>query len=286
MFSILRLAHLPPSSGPVTRHTCSPPPQMSFRFRCCFTRLSPAFRSQKQTCRQIGTGVKIYGYDRRTRTSFGLGRTRFHEALCFIPIQEVNASRWKIYRDTAADSPLAGLQQGFMGKVSEQPLTTLPNVFGLSVCPIIIPECQFCRPFDRRTRVPRHPQSMPKRSQDCVTERVRSSVRQGTFVTASNEIPIRGLERHLGVFGAFTPRAVLTHVKCLLLQSWLRSGVRVYELTCDKVLQKKDRGCSPPRNRKRYQNNPKGRKLPSVSETATAWHFDILSVRSVSASLL
>lgn len=50
--------HLSCLSGPVTRHTCSPPPQMRLRFRCCFTRLSPALRSQKQTlCPARGVGV-------------------------------------------------------------------------------------------------------------------------------------------------------------------------------------------------------------------------------------
>jgi len=43
------LSHLCCSSGPLTRQTCSPPPQTSLRFRCCFTRLSPALRSQKHT---------------------------------------------------------------------------------------------------------------------------------------------------------------------------------------------------------------------------------------------
>lgn len=57
----------------------------------------------------------------------------------------------------------------------------------------------------------------------------------------------------------------------------LRSGVRVYELTGDKVLKTKRPGdCSPPRNRKSSQKNMKGQKLPSISETATTWHFDIL----------
>ena len=42
---------LPCSSGPATMQTCSPPPQRSLRLRCCFTRRSPAFMSQKHTFR-------------------------------------------------------------------------------------------------------------------------------------------------------------------------------------------------------------------------------------------
>lgn len=99
--------------------------------------------------------------------------------------------RWEKYRDTAADSPLAGLQLDFIGKVSVQPSTTLPNVFDLLVRRIVIPECPSCRPFGRRTQVPRRPQSMPKRSQDCNAVRMISSVRQGTFVTTCIEIHTR-----------------------------------------------------------------------------------------------